>query len=101
VDRLRAGNCRLAKQRVQNLIKREDNRMKTANEAALSNRESAVRKRGLRRGLVLRKFRGRNPDNWLLGTYMIVDARTNCIVLMRDRYYGFGCDLEECAEYVS
>lgn len=63
--------------------------------------ESKVRALAKRCGWVLQKCRTRDVNNFLYGTYQLVDATTNLIVLM-DRGYGrgFGCTLEDCAECV-
>jgi hypothetical protein len=66
-----------------------------------STSESAVRRRATRRGLILNKFHGRNPDDSRYGTFMVSDARTGGIVMTHDRGNGFGCDLQECAKYIS
>lgn len=41
---------------------------------------SSVRRKLARAGFVLNKFRGRNPDDYRFGGYMIIDAETNAVV---------------------
>lgn len=65
-----------------------------------SSTESALRKRAAARGYILRKSRVRHPDLIAAGYdgYQLSDLN-NCLVL-GDRNSGFGCDLEEIAEFL-
>ena len=63
--------------------------------------ESAVRRQAKRRGWMLIKFRGRNPDVHRYGIFKLSDVQTDGLVLMNDELNSYGCDLEKCAEYIS
>lgn len=57
-------------------------------------RESRLRSEAQRQGLRLQKCRSRNPENWLYGTYHLVDASTNAIVASGTQN-GFGLTLDD------
>jgi hypothetical protein len=65
-------------------------------------RETRLRRKAENRGLVLQKSRRRDPYAWDYGTYQLVDASTNLIVLadhaMGD---GFGLSLDDIEAWLS
>jgi len=63
-------------------------------------RESKARRQLDRRGLRLEKTRRRHQDASDYGTYQIVDAYTNFLVLA-DRERGYGLSLEDVEEWIA
>lgn len=63
-----------------------------------SNTESALRKRAYRRGFIMRKCRLRNLEHPDYGTFQLADFYN--VLVLGDRNTGFGCDLEEIAEFL-
>jgi hypothetical protein len=63
--------------------------------------EERMRRRARQQGLKLLKARPcahRHPET---GTFMLVDATTNEIIVSRDTVTGYGLSLEEVADYFS
>jgi len=59
--------------------------------------ENKLRRAAKRQGLVLQKARSRDPQYWLTGTYQLVDAEINCVVVSGSQD-GYGLSLDEVAE---
>jgi hypothetical protein len=56
--------------------------------------EARLRRRARRDGLRLMKCRSRTPQDWRFGTFMLVDANTNCVVATGHAGDGYGLTLE-------
>jgi hypothetical protein len=64
--------------------------------------ESAVRARARARGYIVRKCRTRNPEHPGYGTYMLVDANSNQLILGDvPGQAGYGESLESIVEFLS
>lgn len=56
-------------------------------------RERRLRRAAERQGLVLKKSRARDPRALTYGTYMLVDAYTDSVVV--GQHYGYGMSLDD------
>ncbi|MBL3753007.1 hypothetical protein [Mycobacteroides abscessus] len=71
-------------------------------QSELRRKESRLRRAAARQQLQLVKFRGRNPDHWLYGSYMLCDPYTNTVVWSNwAGQQGFGLDLEDVEAYLA
>ena len=64
-------------------------------------RENRLRRMADRRGYALEKSRRRDPDAVTYGTYQLVDANTNTLVLAADTRFGYGCTLDEIGKFLN
>lgn len=64
-------------------------------------RENRLRRKAERQGLKLAKSRRRDPNAWDYGTYMLVDARTNGLVMPDVAGRAYGYSLDEIEEYLT
>lgn len=58
-------------------------------------RENRLRRAAARQGLILEKSRRRDPQAWDYGTYQLVDARMNGLVLGISELGGYGMSLDQ------
>ena len=82
-----------------------DEGRKSATVSAESNEKSRETRTGRmaeRQGLQLKKYRGRNPNDYLCGTYELVDPSANCLAYSAGAYgRGFGLTLDDVERYLT
>ncbi len=62
--------------------------------------ESAVRRKARRAGYRLMKSKTRTPEDHRFGTFMLVDERTNAVVLSDNIGNGYGLELDEINDWL-